>query len=418
MGMTIAEKILARASNKKETYAGDYVVAKIDVAMTHEWTGFIIENLKKLNIRKVWNPYKIIIVLDHYVPSSEKIAKTHMLIRRFVKEQEIKNFYDFGTGICHQILCENGHVKPGLLVVGTDSHSTTYGAFGAAGTGIGTSEMTYVYVKGELWFKVPSTICFYIYGELPNFTMSKDIMLYIAGKYGTDIGQYKSIEFRGPLIEKLDIDSRMTMCNMAVELGAKFGIIAADEKVIKFLKNVTGQTFSTVKSDPDALYERIVDLNVNNLEPMIASPHDLENVHPISEMEDIQINQAFLGSCTNGRIEDLRIAAKILKGRKVHENVRMIIIPASRKVYLEALRRGLIETFIKAGALIYNPTCGPCYGGLLGCLAPGERCISSSNRNFKGRMGSKDSEIYLASPAVVTASAVKGRIFDPRELRY
>ncbi len=413
---TIAEKILARASGRKEVSAGEYVTAKIDLAMTHDWTFYVANILERLNIDRVWDPNRIVVVLDHYVPVNEQVAKMHKTIRNFVKKYGIKYFYEFGTGICHQVLCEKGHVCPGELIVGTDSHTTTYGALGAASTGIGVTEMAVVFATGELWFRVPETIQIYLEGKLSKYVMTKDLMLYLAGKYGTDFAQYKSIEFHGPAIKNLSIDSRMTMSNMAIELGAKFGIIPPDEKTINYVKKRTKKSFIPIRSDSDANYEKTIEVNLGNLEPMVALPHDLSNSVPVSKVEDIEINQAFLGSCTNGRLEDLKIAAEIMKGKHVHPNVRMIVIPASKEVFIKALEMGIIEILMKAGAIIYNSTCGPCYGGMLGYLASGERCISSSNRNFKGRMGSKDSEIYLASPATVAASAIKGKITNPLEV--
>jgi 3-isopropylmalate/(R)-2-methylmalate dehydratase large subunit len=417
MGMTIAEKILARASGMKEVCAGDYVTAKVDLAMSHEWAAFVIDAFNEIGARKVWDPDKIVILFDHYAPApTVRAAELHKTIRKFVNEQCIKHFYDIREGICHQVLPEKGYVRPGELIVGTDSHTTTYGAFGAASTGIGHTEMAAVFATGELWFKVPETIKFEIIGKLKKFTTSKDIMLYIAGNYGVNVAQYKSIEFSGSFIDNLSIDSRMTMCNLSVELGAKFGIIAADEITINYLMKRTNRTFSIVKSDPDAAYEKIYTIDVSDLEPQVACPHSIDNVKPISQVEGTKIDQAFLGSCTNGRLEDLTIAAELLKDKKIHPNVRMIVIPASREVFIEATRLGLIEIFLKAGAVVCNPTCGPCISASNGLLANGETCISSTNRNFKGRMGSENAEIYLASPAVVAASALKGEITDPRKI--
>ena len=417
MPMTLAEKILARASGNKEVAAGDYVTAKIDVAMAHEGAAWVIDELMKAGIDRVWDPEKIVIMFDHWAPAPTELTATmHKKVREFVKKHGIKHFYDIKAGICHQIMPELGHVRPGELIVGTDSHTTTYGAFGAGGTGIGTTDMAVVWVTGELWFRVPETIKFYIKGKLPKYVMSKDVILYIAGKYGTEVAQYKSVEFDGPTVKEMSIASRMTLSNMAMEIGAKFALIAPDEKTIEYVKSRTNKPFTPLYPDPDAVYEKVFELDVSELEPQVAFPHSVGNVKPISEAEGIKIDQAFLGSCTNGRFEDLAAAAEILKGRKVHPDVRMIVIPASREVYLEALRAGIIEIFLEAGAVVCNPTCGPCMGTHLGLLAEGERCISSSNRNFKGRMGSPKAEIYLASPYVVAASAVTGEITDPRKL--
>jgi len=417
MPMTLAEKILARASGNKEVAAGDYVTAKIDVAMAHEGAAWVIDELMKAGIDRVWDPERIVILFDHWAPApTELTAEMHKKIREFVKRHKIKHFYDIKAGICHQVMPEMGHVRPGELVVGTDSHTTTYGAFGAGGTGIGTTDMAVVFATGELWFRVPESIKFRIKGTLPKYVTSKDVILKIAGDYGTEVAQYKSVEFEGPTISNMSIASRMTLSNMAMEIGAKFALIAPDDKTISYVKSRTTKPFTPLYPDPDAIYEKMYELDVSDLEPQVAFPHSVGNVKPISKAEGIKIDQAFLGSCTNGRLEDLAAAAEVLKDRRVHPDVRMIVIPASREVYLEALRAGIIETLLKAGAVVCNPTCGPCMGTHLGLLAEGERCISSSNRNFKGRMGSSKAEIYLASPYVVAASAVKGEITDPRKL--
>jgi len=415
--MTLAEKILARASGNKEVAAGDYVTAKIDVAMAHEGAAWVIDELMKAGIDRVWDPERIVIMFDHWAPAPTELTATmHKKVREFVKKHGIKHFYDVKAGICHQIMHELGHVRPGELIVGTDSHTTTYGALGAGGTGIGTTDMAVVWVTGELWFRVPETVKFYIKGSLPKYVMSKDVILYIAGKYGTEVAQYKSVEFDGPTVKEMSVASRMTMCNMAIEIGGKFGLVAPDEKAVEYVKARTNKPFTPLYPDPDAVYEKVYEVDVSELEPQVAFPHSVGNVKPISQAEGIKINQAFLGSCTNGRLEDLAAAAEILRGRKVHPDVRMIVIPASRQVYMEALKAGILEVFLEAGAVICNPTCGPCMGTHLGLLAEGERCISSSNRNFKGRMGSPKAEIYLASPYTVAASAVTGEITDPRKL--
>jgi len=417
MPMTLAEKILARASGNKEVAAGDYVTAKIDVAMAHEGAAWVIDELMKAGIDRVWDPERIVILFDHWAPAPTELTATmHKKIREFVKRHKIKHFYDIKAGICHQIMPEMGHVRPGELIVGTDSHTTTYGAFGAGGTGIGTTDMAVVFATGELWFRVPESIKFRIRGALPKYVTSKDVILKIAGEYGTEVAQYKSVEFEGPTISNMSIASRMTISNMAMEIGAKFALIPPDDKTIEYVKSRTTKPFTPLYPDPDAVYEKVYELDVSDLEPQVAFPHSVDNVKPISEAEGIKIDQAFIGSCTNGRFEDLAAAAEILKDRKVHPDVRLIVIPASREVYLEALRAGIIEIMLKAGAVVCNPTCGPCMGTHLGLLAEGERCISTSNRNFKGRMGSPKSEIYLASPYVVAASAVKGEITDPRKL--
>jgi 3-isopropylmalate/(R)-2-methylmalate dehydratase large subunit len=419
MGMTMAEKVLARAAGKREVMPGEYVTAKVDQVMGHDTFAESYRVLKEAGIDRAWDPSRIAVLLDHYVPApSVAYAEDHKLIREAVKKLGIDNWYDMKAGICHQIMGEKGHIIPGELVVGCDSHTTTYGAFGAAGTGIGFSELAYVVATGELWMRVPPTLKFVIQGDLQVGVMSKDIILHIAGTYTTQVAQYKAVEFTGPTVEKMSMASRMTVANMGVEIGAKFAFFEADRKTLDYLGGRTGgkpkRPVGPFKADPDARYEHVHEIDVSRLEPQIACPHDVGNVRPISQLGEIKVDQAFLGSCTNGRFEDLEIAAAILKRNKVHPETRLIVFPASWEIYLEALRAGILETLIEAGAVVCNPGCGPCLGGHMGLLAAGERCIASSNRNFKGREGSTEAEVYLGSPATVAASAVAGRIVDPR----
>lgn len=419
--MTIAEKILAIKSRKKEVTAGEYVEAQVDLAFMHDGplariNRKFIEAKIEEGLPYVWDSEKVVVVFDHYVPAtSPAVAEDQKVGRELIKKHRIGNFYDVNTGVCHQVLAERGHVRPGMLIVGTDSHMTTLGSLNAASTGLSYTEMAYVLLTGNIFLKVPETIKFNVNGKLRRWVVSKDIMLDLAGKFGTDIAQYKSVEFAGSTVDEMSIAARMTMSNLSIELGAKFGICPADKKLLNYLKPITQQTLSPVAGDEDATYEKEYDIDVTDLEPQVACPHDLANVKSISEAKGIGINQAFLGSCTNGRLEDLEVAARILKGKKVNENVRFIVSPASWSIYRDALKTGIIEVLVDAGAIVCNPTCGPCFGAL-GSLASGERCISSSPRNFKGRMGSPDAEIYLGSPAVVAASALKGVIQDPREL--
>ncbi|MHA1695568.1 MAG: 3-isopropylmalate dehydratase large subunit [Candidatus Helarchaeota archaeon] len=418
---TIAEKILAKASVEKREVVkpGEYLNCNIDLAMGHIALAKVAANFMgiKKKYRKVWDNEKVVGILDHFSPApSERWALAHQMIRKFAREQNFKYFYDIKEGICHQVLPEKGHVAPGMLIVGTDSHTTTYGAFNAASCGIGYTDMTIVFIKGTLWFRVPESQLFEINGKLDKRVMSKDIILYIAGKYGTDIGTYKSMEFVGDAMDNLSIASRMTISNMSLELGAKFGFTPPDEKIIKWLKPRTDRPLELVKPDEDAKYSETFQIEVDNLEPQVACPHSVENVKPVSEVKNVKIDQAFLGSCTNGRIEDLEIAAEILKGKRIHEDVRLIVIPASQEIWLEAAERGISKILIEAGGIIGNPNCGPCFGAHMGMLAGGENCISSSNRNFKGRMGSEKAGIYLASPATVAASALTGVITDPRDI--
>lgn len=417
MSLTISEKILARASGKSSVEAGEIVDANVDLAMSHDNAALVSDVFKQIGVEKVWNPDKIVIVLDHRTPANIiKAAEAHKNIRKFVRDQGIRNFYDVGEGICHQVLPERGYVKPGMLIVGTDSHTTTYGAFGAFSTGIGATEMACVWATGKLWLKVPETIKMVIRGKLQDMVTAKDLILYIIGEIGSDGADYKAIEFYGETVESLSVSSRMTISNQAMEAGAKAAIVPPDNRTLDYLKDRVKGKMKLVYADEDANYEDVLEFDISDLEPQVACPHAVDNVKPVSEVAGIEIDQAVLGSCTNGRLEDLEIAAKILKGRKVSSNVRMIVIPASREVYLEALKKGYIEIFLRAGATIINPGCGPCLGAHQGVLAGGERAITSTNRNFKGRMGSPDSEIYLASPATVAISAVKGKISDPREV--
>lgn len=420
MGMTMAEKILARASGKKELRPGEYLTAKVDQVMSHEGFAEVYSILKEAGVEKVWDQSKIAILLDHYVPAPGVAqAQIHKLVREGVKKFGIKAWHDMRAGICHQIMAEKGHVLPGKLILGTDSHTTTYGAFGAAAAGIGVSEMAYVMATGELWMRVPASLRFIIKGDLPLGVTSKDVILNIAGTFTTEIAQYKAVEFQGPAVEKMSIASRMTMANMGVEIGAKFALFAADGQTIAYLNEFVNPKdrawLIPFQADPDAFYEETYELEVSNLEPQVAFPHDVGNVKSISEIGEVKIDQAFLGSCTNGRLEDLQLAATILSGKRVHPETRLLIFPASWRIYLEAMDKGILKTLIEAGAIICNPGCGPCLGGHMGLLAAGEKCIASSNRNFKGRMGSTEAEVYLASPATVAASALAGQIADPRK---
>ncbi|MEM1990964.1 MAG: 3-isopropylmalate dehydratase large subunit [Candidatus Bathyarchaeia archaeon] len=415
--MNISEKILALAAGKDYVKPGDIVETMVDMAMINEITGpLAIQMFRRIGLQKVWDNKRIVLVLDHQVPAdSVKSAELHKIMRAFAMEQNIPYLYDVGNGgICHQVMVEKGHVMPGELIVGADSHTCTYGALGAFATGIGSTEMAAVFATGKIWLKVPSTIRINVTGKFQKFVTPKDLILDVIGKIGADGAIYKAIEFTGSTVREMNISGRLTICNMAVEMGAKTGIIEPDEKTIQYVQARTNRAFKILKSDIDASYERTMEFNVDCLEPMVACPHSVDNVKKVKYVENIDVDQAFLGSCTNGRLEDLELAARILKGRKIKKGVRMLITPASSEVYLQALEKGFLEIFIKAGAYVCNPTCGACFGGHMGLLAAGEVCISSSNRNFIGRMGSPEAEIYLASPATVAASAVEGKITDPR----
>jgi|BioPla2DNA2_1021312.scaffolds.fasta_scaffold00325_21 3-isopropylmalate/(R)-2-methylmalate dehydratase large subunit len=416
MSMTMAEKILARAAGLKETEAGNIVMAKIDVAMTHDLTGPLsVESFQKIGVDQVWDPEKIVVLFDHQVPAdSLEAAKNHIFMRDFVKNQKITNFYDVREGVCHQVLPEKGHVVPGEVVVGSDSHTCTHGALGAFATGIGSTDMAMVFATGKLWFKVPETIKFEIEGKLGKHVYSKDVVLNIIGQIGADGANYQACEFGGETTSNMSVSDRMALCNMAIEMGGKTGLVEVDEKTISYLKGRVNKPYDSFTTDEDAKSLTTMNVDINDLEPQIACPHNVDNVKPVGEVEGTPINQIFLGSCTNGRFDDLKVAAKILKGKQISDNVRMLVIPASREIYSQALEKGLMNIFVDAGALVCNPCCGPCLGGHVGFLGPGEVSLSTSNRNFKGRQGSSEAEVYLSSAAVAAASAIKGVITDPR----
>lgn len=417
MGQTLVEKIFSKASGKK-VKAGDFVFAEIDLAMIHDITApLAIEAFRKIagDNAKVWDAEKIIMAFDHQVPAdSVQAAENHKMLRRFAEEQGILN-YDVNNGIAHQIMVEN-HVNPGMLIVGADSHTCMYGALGAFATGIGSTDMGCVLALGKLWFKVPESIKFDVYGKLEKHVYGKDIVLKLIGMVGADGANYKACIYSGEVLKKLGMADRLTMCNMAVEMGGKAGIVEPDDKTLNYLKSM-GREFEgeLLKSDDDAEFQN-VELDVTNMEPQVAVPHRVDNVVGISEVEGTKVHQVFIGSCTNGRYEDLKIAAEILKNESVARNVRLIVIPASRREYQKALRDGLIDIFVEAGALIEYPCCGPCMGGSFGLIAGGEISVSTSNRNFIGRQGSPEGKIYLVNPAVAAATAIYGEITDPRKI--
>lgn len=416
--MNIVEKILAKASNQDQVSPGEIVEARIDKAMMNDITGpLAIEAFKNMGGEKVWDTTRAIIILDHLVPANDdQSAHLHKLLRDFANEQDLKYFYDVGRGgVCHQIMLEN-HVKPGEVIVGADSHTCTYGALGAFSTGIGSTEIASVYLTGRLWFKVPPVIQVVVNGIFQPHIAPKDLILYTIGQLTADGATYRGVEFTGQTVDATSVEGRMTLCNMVVEMGAKNGIVSPDAKTAEYFTSRGVSPVNFIKGDDDADYEKIVEYDASSLEPMIALPPSVDNVKPVSEIGTIEIDQALLGSCTNGRIEDFRIAAEILQNKKVKKNVRALVIPASQEIYLRAMKEGLLDIFVKAGALVCNPNCGPCYGGHLGLMAAGEACVSSSNRNFIGRMGSPKADIYLASPATVAASAITGTITDPRIL--
>ena len=419
MGKTISEKILARASGRVDAAAGEIVKARVDVAMMPDLTTILAVNaMKAMGVERVWDPDRVVAILDHVAPASTLMAATvHRDIRRWAKEQNLKHLYGVESGVCHQVLPEKGHVKPGYLVIGADSHTCTHGAFGAFATGVGSTDMGAILATGKIWLRVPETIKVQVEGELPQLVTPKDVILKTAGLIGADGATYDALEFHGDTISNMSVSGRMTLCNMAIELGGKAGIVEPDDKTYAYLRERTDGVFHPVFADEDASYRMVQDVPVDDLEPQIACPHKVDNVKPISEVAGTKIDQSFIGSCTNGRLEDLKIATSILKGKKIHPDVRLLIVPASQSVYLEALDAGIIRDLVEAGAMFSNPSCGACFGGHIGLLAPGEVGITTSNRNFRGRQGSPESEVYLSSPAVAAVSAVTGVITDPRELR-
>ncbi len=417
MNQTIAQKILQTHCTSEKVYTGEFVDAKIDLIMVHEQLGGRInKEYEKLELDKVWDPNKIFFILDHWVPAPTiSAAQMHQDCREFAERFGFIHNMGINKGICHQVLPEMGFARPGMLIVGSDSHTTTYGAFNCLSTGIGAADVSVVFATGNLWFKVPESYKIELTGKFKKGVMSKDFILTYIGDITTKGAIYKSLEFYGVGAEMLSIDSRMTISNMVVEAGAKFGTFMHDKKLELWLKNRTIEQYTPIIPDHDAVYEKIFEYDLTDITPVVAKPSNPDNVAKIEEVEDIEIDQAFLGSCTNGRMEDLRIAAQILKGKTISNRTRLIITPASQEIYMNALSEGLIEIFLQSGAVVTHSTCGACIGGHLGVLGPDEICLSSTNRNFIGRMGAPTSQIYLASPATVAASALKGKITDPRE---
>ena len=414
MGSTFSEKALGRKAGRP-VKAGEVITVAPDYYLSHDNSSAIIGEFKKLRLAKVVAPGKIVIVLDHIVPAAdEKYAQNHKTIREFVAEQGIPHFFDIHAGVCHQVFSEASFALPGAVIMGSDSHTTTYGAFGAFAAGVGRTETASLWATDEIWLRVPETLRIEFHGAFPKGVYAKDAILRILGDHGADRANYEAVEFAGPSAGEFSLASRMVLCNMAAEMGAKNGYFEVDDKTLAWLKERAKGPYVVLKSDPDAAYEAVLKYDLSALEPMIACPHSVDNVKPVSAVAGKPFHQALIGTCTNGRLEDLEVAARILKGRKIHPKVRALILPASREVYLAAARRGLIEIFLEANCVMVNPGCGPCLGAHEGILAPGEIVVGTTNRNFKGRMGGRDSEIYLASPATVAASALEGKITDPR----
>ncbi len=420
--MTISEKIFSKAAGKT-VKTGDFVLANIDRAMTHDITGPLAvdgfyEIMRDKEEKKVWDPSKIVILFDHQVPAdSLNAAANHTMLRKFAKEQGILN-YDVYEGVCHQVMPEKGHVKPGDLVVGSDSHTCAYGALGSFSTGIGSTDMAAVFASGKLWFKVPETVRFEVNGKLPENVYSKDVILHLIGDVGAEGARYKAAEYTGSTVRDMSMSERMTMSNMAIEMGGKAGIVEADETTEAYLKErIPGYEFDPYwKSDEGVEYSEFHEYDVSDLAPQVACPHNVDNVKPVTEVEGTKLDQVFVGSCTNGRFEDIEIVAKMMGNEPVAKGVRLLIIPASRTEYMKVLRAGYIEQFMEAGAIVESPCCGPCMGGSFGLLGDGEVGLATSNRNFKGREGSPDSFVYLSSPATAAASALTGEITDPRTI--
>ena len=419
MGMTMTQKILAAHAGLDKVEAGQLIEANLDLVLGNDVTAPVaIGEMKKMNVDCVFCKDKIALVPDHFTPNKDiKSAELYKCVKDFAEENEITNYFETGrVGIEHALLPEKGLVVAGDVVIGADSHTCTYGALGAFSTGVGSTDMAAGMATGQAWFKVPSAIKFNLTGKPAKWVSGKDIILHIIGLIGVDGALYRSMEFVGDGIKYLSMDDRFAMTNMAIEAGGKNGIFPVDDLAIQYMKEHSKRPFVEYTADDDAEYDQVIDIDLSTIKSTVAFPHLPENTHTVDSIDDIKIDQVVIGSCTNGRIDDLRCAAKILEGRKVAKGLRVIVIPATQKIYMQAIEEGLVQTFIKAGAVVSTPTCGPCLGGYMGILAEGERCVSTTNRNFVGRMGHVDSEIYLASPAVAAASAVTGKISQPSDL--
>lgn len=418
MAHTLAEKILAEKCDQKELYPGQFINARVDMVMASELSGVLaIEEFEKIKGARVWDPKKVVFVMDHFTPAKDiKSAEIVKQCREFAAAHGIR-FYDVGrAGIQHILLPEQGMIVPGDLIAGADSHTCTHGFIGAFGTGIGSTDAAVAMALGELWMKVPESIKFVYHGKPQKWVRGKDLILHTIARIGVEGARYQAMEFTGEALDYLDMSDRFSMANMAIEAGAKAGLFEADEMTRSFIRARGREDGLYLKSDPDAEYAAVYEFDVSEFEPFVAVPFIPENVKPVSQLGEVEIDQAVIGMCTNGNLEDLRAAAEILKGHQIHPRVRAVIIPGSQKVYLDALREGLIEIFIQANCSVSTPTCGPCLGGHMGVLAAGEKCISTSNRNFRGRMGHTSSELYLANPYVAAASAIAGRIISPEDL--
>jgi 3-isopropylmalate/(R)-2-methylmalate dehydratase large subunit len=416
--LTLVEKILAAHTGKEKVAPGEFINVRVDLILANDITAPIaIREFRRIGAERVFDPKKIVLVPDHFVPNKDiASAEQVKLMREFAREQGVTYFEVGQMGIEHVLLPEQGLVLPGDVVIGADSHTCTYGAVGAFATGVGSTDVAAAMATGDIWMKVPPTIKVIYHGALPKWVGGKDLILYTIGEIGVDGALYSAIEFTGEAVAALSMDGRFTMANMAIEAGGKAGIFGVDDKTLAYVESRARRAYTVYEPDADAEYSQVIEYDVSSLEPQVALPPSPANVKPVSRVAGIEIDQAVIGSCTNGRLEDLRLAAQVLEGQKVHPWVRCIIIPGSQQVYLDALSEGLIDMFIRAGAAVSTPTCGPCLGGHMGVLAEGERCISTTNRNFVGRMGSPKSEVYLSNPAVAAASAIDGRITSPEEV--
>ncbi|HHW12695.1 MAG TPA: 3-isopropylmalate dehydratase large subunit [Firmicutes bacterium] len=415
--MHAIEKILAKAAGKDRVTTGEIVNAKVDFAEINDLYLQTIYSFREMGGKKVWDQDRVAFVFDHYAPAPTiKSAQIHKEMRAFAQENNLTYHFDINCGVCHQVMPERGVIYPGMIIVATDSHTTTHGAFGAFGTGVGATDMATVLISGELWFRVPEIIEVRIEGVPPKGVYPKDVILHILGQIKADGAVYKAIDFTGSYVEQLDVAGRMVICNMAVEMGAKTAYMQPNQKVLDYVAKRAVRPFEVQYSDADFVYTESYVFDVSNLTPQVAVPHSVDNVRPLESVEKVRINQGFIGSCTGGREEDIAVAAQILKGKKLPPYVRLVVIPASAEVMQACLEKGYIQTLIEAGATLSSPGCGPCLGAHEGVLAPGEVCVTASNRNFPGRMGSTEAEIYLASPATVAASVLNGYLTDPRTL--
>ena len=419
MSMTITEKIMAAHAGKDRVSPGELINCRLDLTLANDVTAPVaIKEFSKLGLDRVFDTDRVVLVPDHFTPNKDiKSAEQALCVREFARSYSITNYFEVGRmGIEHCLLPEQGLVLPGDIIIGADSHTCTYGALGAFATGVGSTDLAAGMATGECWFKVPESMKFIYHGKMRPWVGGKDLILYTIGDIGVDGALYRTMEFTGEAIHALSVEGRLTMCNMAIEAGAKNGIIAPDEKTKAYVEKRAKWPYRFYYSDPDAAYVEVKEYDVSQIEPQVAFPHLPENSRPVSEAQGIELDQVVIGSCTNGRIEDLRIAAQIIKGRKVNPRLRVIIIPGTQEIYLQALREGLLEAFVEAGAVVSTPTCGPCLGGHMGILAKGERALSTTNRNFVGRMGHPESEVYLCGPAVAAASAITGMITHPEEV--